>query len=278
MNHRFHTPDPIQLRAEVGRGTLTIDAADEARAQGETRVDVEGPHSDLVEVTQHGDQISVLAPPPRFGFESAGEQSLHVTVVLPTGSDAVLRTGSARTKVTGSLATLAVKSGSGEVEVARLAGQALLETGSGQIRIDVVAGELQAKSGSGDIVLGLVTAPATLSTGSGDVTVQTVEAELVVKTGSGDLTVTHAAADLSMATGSGDVRLTKVQRGRVGVRGASGDVRLGIPGGTPVWTDITTLSGAIRSDLPPTGEPADGQDHVEVRAKTVSGDVVLTQL
>ena len=43
-----------------------------------------------------------------------------------------------------------------------------------------------------------------------------------------------------------------------------------------MWTDISTVSGAIRSNLEGAGEPAEGADHVELRAKTVSGDIVLT--
>jgi len=68
-----------------------------------------------------------------------------------------------------------------------------------------------------------------------------------------------------------------VRRGRVSAKGASGDVVVGIPAGVPVWTDITTVSGRIRLDLQGAGQPEEGQDHVELRARTVSGDVVLTE-
>jgi hypothetical protein len=46
----------------------------------------------------------------------------------------------------------------------------------------------------------------------------------------------------------------------------------------PVWTDIATVSGEIRSNLTGAGKPEDGADHVELRAKTVSGDIVLTEI
>jgi hypothetical protein len=61
-------------------------------------------------------------------------------------------------------------------------------------------------------------------------------------------------------------------------KGASGDVHIGVPAGVPVWTDISTVSGEIRSTLRGAGQPQDGADHVEVRAKVVSGDIVLTQV
>ena len=47
---------------------------------------------------------------------------------------------------------------------------------------------------------------------------------------------------------------------------------------TPNPSDVTTVSGTIRSDLQGAGQPQDGQDHIEVRAKTVSGDIALSEV
>ena len=55
-------------------------------------------------------------------------------------------------------------------------------------------------------------------------------------------------------------------------------MRVGIPAGTPVWTDVNTVTGSIASNLESVGKPVDGQDHVELRATTVSGDVRLVQV
>ena len=44
-----------------------------------------------------------------------------------------------------------------------------------------------------------------------------------------------------------------------------------------MWTDITTASGRISSQVGGAGEPAEGQDFVEVRARTASGDITLEQ-
>ena len=62
------------------------------------------------------------------------------------------------------------------------------------------------------------------------------------------------------------------------MKGASGDVKVGVPAGVPVWTDVSTITGDIRSSLQSAGEPTEGADHVELRAKTVSGDIVVTQV
>ena len=50
------------------------------------------------------------------------------------------------------------------------------------------------------------------------------------------------------------------------------------PRGLPVWTDISTMTGQVRSDLESAGPPADGAPHLEVLARTMSGDVVLTHV
>jgi DUF4097 and DUF4098 domain-containing protein YvlB len=100
----------------------------------------------------------------------------------------------------------------------------------------------------------------------------------VVKTGSGDVKVGDAGTDVTLTTGSGDLVVSTARRGRMTAKGASGDVHVGIPAGVPVWTDISTVSGEIRSSLQGAGQPAEGADHVEVRAKVVSGDIVLTEI
>ena len=126
--------------------------------------------------------------------------------------------------------------------------------------------------------LGRVEAAVAVSTGSGDVEIGSADGPTVVKTGSGDLKVVDARNDVSLTTGSGDLVIGAAQRGRLTAKGASGDVQVGIRAGVPVWTDISTLSGEIRSSLRGAGEPQEGADHVELRAKTVSGDILLTEV
>ena len=45
-----------------------------------------------------------------------------------------------------------------------------------------------------------------------------------------------------------------------------------------MWTDITTVSGSIRSNLRGRRPAPEGEDYIEVRAKTVSGDIVLREV
>ncbi len=65
--------------------------------------------------------------------------------------------------------------------------------------------------------------------------------------------------------------------GKFNAKGASGDVQIGIPAGIPVWTDITTVTGSSTRPRG-AGQPEAGSDYVELRAKTVSGDIQLHEV
>lgn len=266
--HTFDTPGPVQLHVENGSGHIDVTAADVRT----TEVRIEGRTADQVQVVQDHDRISVVAPKNRGLF---GDQKLAMDIVVPTDSRVVLRSGSADVRVTGQVANASVKSGSGDVSIERVAGVGSIDTGSGDVSLSAVDGDLRVRSGSGDINAEHLAATTSISTGSGDIRVGRAGGPVVVKTGSGDLDIAQAEADVTMTTGSGDTVIRHVVRGRVTSKGASGDVRIGVPAGTPVWTDITTLSGAVRSGLEGVGEPEPGADYVEIRATTVSGDVHL---
>ncbi len=271
--HTFESHEPAQLYVEIGKGSVTVDAEDTT----ESTVEVTGPGCDEVLVEQTGRQISVVAPKQRTGFFS-NQNRLDVRVTVPSGSELAVKTGSADITVTGTVGSTELKTGSGEVRVADIDGPALVTTGSGDVDVERCNGELRVKSGSGDVRVGHAASATVVSTGSGDVEIGISTGPVVVKTGSGDLKLAEAHHDVTLASGSGDLVVGTAHRGRFTAKGASGDVRIGIPAGVPVWTDISTVSGSIRSRLESAGEPAEGADHIELRAKTVSGDIVLDQV
>jgi len=270
-DYRFETHQPVNLVVEISKGNVNVRCIE----TDESTVVVEGKHADDVVVEQHGDTITVTEPGRGRIF---GDTTLRVDVVVPERSNPAVRTGSADIQVEGVADHAQLRSGSGDCTVETIEGHLLVETGSGDIRADDVRGNLRIKSGSGDVEVGVVGGNTSISTGSGDVNVENAHGSTVVKTGSGDLTIGAAHGDTSFSTGSGDASIERVERGRLNVKGASGDVSIGVRAGVPVWTDITTVSGTIRSDLQGAGQPQDGQDHIEVRAKTVSGDIALSEV
>lgn len=273
MERTHPTTGPVDLYVELGEGSVHVTAA--ATTSGEARVRVTGDEADQAVVELAEDRVSVVGPRRRAGF-LGGDRSLVVEVAVPAGSRVVVRTGSAGLAVDGPVGPTQLRTGSGDVRVEQLPAPATVETGSGRVDVERTGGELRVKSGSGDVRVGTAGAALSVSTGSGAVTVGRNDAPVAAKTGSGDLVVAEAHDDVTLATGSGDLRIGSALRGRVTVKGASGDVRVGVPAGTPVWTDVSSLTGRVGSRLPGTGAPTEGQDHVEVRARTVSGDVLLT--
>jgi DUF4097 and DUF4098 domain-containing protein YvlB len=277
MQKTFDTPTPTDLYVELGSGDLDLRCDDVVQ----TTVDIVGKDADEVVVEQRGEQIVILAPSKKVGFMVGlynSSTQLRVSVTLPHGSRLTTKLGSADLTASGRLGETRLRSGSGDVRLDEVDGDAQIETGSGGIEIGAVHGELRIKSGSGDIEIAHLGDAAEISTGSGDVEIGRSSQPVQVKSGSGDLRVREAGEDVVLSTASGDLVVDSIRRGQLAAKNVSGDIRVGIPAGIPVWTDISSVTGSVHSDLQGAGQPAEGQDYIELRAKTVSGDVLLQQL
>lgn len=273
MRETFETPRPIELYVELGSGSVDLRAGDLTT----TEVVVEGDGAEDVVVEQRDGTISVVAPPRHAGF-LARPYELTVSVALPLDSALVAKLGSADLTATGRYASARVKSGSGDLQLDELTADTVLQTGSGDIVVGTASGDLRVKTGSGDVRLGRLGASAVVTTGSGDVTLDTAEQATVVKSGSGDVRVKQGQTDLSLTSASGDLEVSRLVHGAVAAKAVSGDVSIGVAPGIPVWTDISCVTGSVRSNLQGAGRPEEGQDYLEIRASTVSGDITLSQL
>lgn len=274
MHRTFATPYPVALFVELRSGDLVVHADDTT----ETVVEVSGQGSEDVIVDQRGKEIVVIAKQGRHGFFGASSHDLSIHVSVPLDSKLSTKLGSADVRTEGRLGEATLKSGSGDVRVQELGGTSLIATGSGDVAVGFVNAALQVKSGSGDVTIERLGGPTQVSTGSGDVRVASAQDTVSVKSGSGKLRVQEALGDVSMGSASGDLVIDVMRRGQLSARNASGDITVGIPAGVPVWTEISSVSGAVRSNLKSAGEPNEGQDFLELRAQTVSGDVYLEQV
>ncbi|MDX6325841.1 MAG: hypothetical protein QOK15_2195 [Nocardioidaceae bacterium] len=272
MHRTYPAEGPQQLFVEIGSGEVSVTTADVDTVE----IEVSGRNAEEVQIEQHRSQVDVIAP-RGVGFRT-GSSSLTVTITAPSGSDLVTKLGSAGIVGRGVFGAVRVTTGSGSVDLDEVVEPSSVKTGSGTIVVRRLHAECDLKTGSGEITVGRSDETARLSSGSGDIEVGQAHGAVSLKSGSGDLVVGTAGSDALLSSGSGDLRIGRMSRGQAQLKNASGDIRLGIPAGTPVWTDITSTTGRVRSTLTPTGAPAEGQDFVEVRAKTVTGDVYLEQL
>lgn len=273
MYQAFATPHPVDLYVELGAGRLTVHAEDVA----ETTVSVEGREAESVSIQQHGTQVLVLAP-KRWTDLLGSFKDLAVTVTVPTGSSLATKLGAADMVATGSIGGARLRSSSGDVHAQAFTGHTVVETASGDVELGDVLGDLRVRAASGDVRLGRGAGTVAVVTASGDVLIGTAEREAVLRTASGEVHVADAQADVRTTTASGDIVIAAVRRGVVNAKTASGDVRVGVPRGVPVWTDVSSVSGTISSTLEGAGQPAEGQDHIEARINTVSGRIHLEQL
>jgi DUF4097 and DUF4098 domain-containing protein YvlB len=113
---------------------------------------------------------------------------------------------------------------------------------------------------------------------SGDIQIGQAQQPLVLNSVSGDVHVREAAASVTSRSVSGDQQIESVVEGEVTAQAVSGDVVIGIRRGSKLWVDANSVSGDTSSELELSGDaPAGDGPLVEVRARTVSGDVRLVR-
>ena len=284
----FETGVPLELDVSVtiGRVEIVLDGDSGARVElrhdrGEQQPWVAGVNSLLSWVGERfGDQLGVdpsgSSPAEavrQSRIEKLGNRlvvsapkawqlrnvALAVKVHAPAGSHVEVRAGAADVTVTGSAGRVDLLTGSGEVKLDRADGSATIRTGSGGVKLGPTLGGLQLRSGSGHVEASSIAGSATLATGTGDVWLGAVSGEVMARTGSGDLSVADAASgSLDLITGSGEVRI-------------------GIRGGTAAEVDLTSSAGRVSSELDVADTAPEGGVKLKVRARTGTGNAVVTR-
>ena len=283
----FETDVPLELDVSVtiGRVEIVLEGDSGARVelrhdQGEQQPWVAGVNNLLSWVGERfGDQLGVdpSASPAEAVRQSRIEKlgnrlvvhapkawqlrnvALAVKVHAPAGSHVEVRAGAADVTVTGSAGRVDLLTGSGEVKLDRADGSATIRTGSGGVKLGPTLGGLQLRSGSGHVEASSIAGSATLATGTGDVWLGAVSGEVMARTGSGDLSVADA--------GSGTLDLIT----------GSGEVRIGIRGGTAAEVDLTSSAGRVSSELDVADTAPEGGVKLKVRARTGTGNAVVTR-
>ena len=101
---------------------------------------------------------------------------------------------------------------------------------------------------------------------------------MTTKGASGDVEIRSIGGPGNVNTVSGDVRIGTADEA-IAVTTVSGDVRVAARPGLALWIDAQSVSGTMQSDLDVdnVSGPAAGEAPVELRIRTVSGDVRITR-
>jgi DUF4097 and DUF4098 domain-containing protein YvlB len=264
QEHSFDAPGRTTVRVEVPAGVLTVETWSEPRVE----VDVAPARGDdrslaaaaetRVSATERGNRQEVAVRSPkresRLGIGWGRGPELAVTVRCPEGSDVDLESQSADLEGRGRLGVVSVRSASGD---------ATLED----------AASVSYTTATGDLAAGVVAEALTVKSASGDVDVRSVGGSVSVNTVSGDVRIGSTTGAVAVRTVSGDVELEAAGAGVV-VGSVSGDVEVAAVPGLLLWIDAQSVSGTMTSELDVGDEPAEpGQEPVELRVRTVSGDV-----
>jgi hypothetical protein len=275
----FDTPEPVEIHIDIAMGDVRIVAADRRDAvvdvhPSDASDDEDRKAAELTRVHHADGHLIVKGPKLRSWLSRRGGGSVDVTLEVPAGSGLHGAAGSADFACDGTL---------GDVRV---------RTGVGHVRLDGVA-SLSVKSGTGDITVDHATGSVEITTASGDVRLREVEGSAVVKNSNGDTWIGVAGGDLrvnsangaivvDLARGTtvaksanGDVRLREVARGSVVLETAMGDVEVGIREGTAAHLDVSAVAGHVLNDLEASTDPGGAGQRVKIRARTTMGDIAI---
>src|SRR5215204_5039813 len=246
MQKTFETSGAVSLDLRIPSGEVIVDATLEGRVELELTADDEESQAlvDAARIDFRGDSLLVDIPSKGRGFSIGfffGRHGITCRVRCPATSSLEARTKSADVSTRGPLGDVAVSTASGDVQVRHAGGDLIVKTASGDIEAGHVSGDLTANTASGDVKLGL------------------------------------AAGESRVVTVSGDQHHEAVSVGNVSTQSVSGDIVIAVRRGSRAYLDCNTLSGDTSSELDMTGEPAADGPLIEIKAKTVSGDIRITR-
>ena len=257
----FPGSDPIDLHVACAAGSVKITAEPTDVTTVVATRRARGDASDAIDdiIVDYADGRLEVSEPERRGLRWHSHE-LHVTIVMPAGSAASIRTASADVTCRGEYGPVDIRSASGAVDVQNVTGTADMTTMSGSLQLLSAAADCQ------------------LQTASGRISVRRAGGDLTARTASGSISIGTAEGSVTVRTASGQVRIGAVRRGQTDVNGVSGDVDVKVVEGTGVYQDLASITGRVTSDLDSaddsTGHGADvpGED-LSLRCRTVSGSI-----
>jgi hypothetical protein len=257
-----HTPGTARLRINIAAGTVEItatettdtvvnieplnraarDVIDSVKERARTLSETE--HEVIVETPDRSRRSRWFGDSPAFRIE----------VTAPSRSLVEVNSASADVTCTGTCGDVNVRSASGDASFPDVEGDVTTKTASGDLSFGRIAGRARLQSVSGDVAVRRPNGSTTATTVSGDVKVDDASDSLALKTVSGDIHVGSSGPDVNVHT-------------------VSGDVEIGVRSGARVWMDLQSTSGETSSDLDISGSRGGGNADVEIRARSVSGDI-----
>lgn len=267
MQKSFDVQGPVELDVRLTSGDIEVDPTAEGRVEIELIAHDEESQrlvdNARIELSPHGHRPTVLVDVPQkkgFSISIFGRSGIECRIRCPHDSGLSVRTKSADISTRGTIGGLNV------------------QTASGDLDIDRVSGGVNVKSASSDFSAREVGGGVNIQTASGDIDLSVARGPINVTSVSGDISIGEAYDNVNANSVSGDQDHGAVMQGVVAAHSVSGDVTIAVRRGSKAFLDCTTVSGDTTSELELTSDaPAGNGPLVEIRAKTVSGDIRITR-
>ncbi len=280
----FDTPGDVRLDIRLGAGEVRVETSEVQQTTvlleplRDNDASTAAIENARLEVRDHGGRHEVVIDVRDRGRGIFRNAQVLVSVSCPEGTSVEAKTGSAEVVGRGRFGSVEVESGSGDVEFEEVSGDARVDAASGDVQLGNVGGGARVNTASGDVQMRSVGGEAKINSASGDVLIRDVGGELSVNSASGDVIVREARGSVRVSTASGDQQIGTVSTGHVELKSASGDLKVGIAEGSTLWVDARSRSGEVRSELPVSELPPEGEGPtVELRANTMSGDITVAR-
>jgi len=267
MQKTFEVQGPVELDVRLASGDIDVDPNTDGRVEIELIAHDEESQrlvdNARIELNPHGHRPTILVDVPQkrgFSISIFGRSGIECRIRCPHDSGLSVRTKSADISARGVLGGLNVQTASGDVD------------------IDRVSGGVNVKSASSDFSAREVTGGVNIQTASGDIDLSVAHGPVNVTSVSGDISIGEAYDNVNANSVSGDQDHGAVMQGIVAAHSVSGDVTIAVRRGSKAFLDCTTVSGDTTSELELSSDaPASDGPLVEIRAKTVSGDIRITR-
>ncbi|MGC0415759.1 DUF4097 family beta strand repeat-containing protein [Embleya sp. AB8] len=275
----FDTPKPIFATIDLVVGVLRISAGDRTDTVVTVRpsdpthnADVQA--AELTTVHYASGRLAVKAPRSKARSFFGRTASVDVTVELPTGSRVEGKAAAADVHAEGRVGEVAFTVAAGDIRLDRT-GALKLNSTAGDVSVAHSVGHTDVSTAAGEIRIGKIDGTAVVRNTTGGISLGAVSGDLRLNTTIGDIAVDRALTTVGAKTISGSVRIGEVVHGAVRLETASGELEVGIREGTAAWLDLNSLAGKVRNSLTSADGPEPTDDTVEVRARTLSGDIVI---
>jgi DUF4097 and DUF4098 domain-containing protein YvlB len=276
----FDTPEPISATIDVVLGDVRVVASDRADTVVEVlptdpsrKADVTAAEVTRVEFGNGKLLVKTSKRWRHFGLTSDGG-SVDVMIELPTGSHVHSDTSMGDFRGEGQLGDCRIRTSMGSIRLDSV-GALNLGTASGAVIVDQVAGPVEANTGAGEVRIGQIAGTGLIKNSNGDTKIAEISQNLRVKAANGDIAVERAHGSVDTRTANGDIRIGEVVRGKVVLESATGELEVGIREGTAAYLDLNAMTGRVHNELDSADAPGEAEASVEVRARTVSGDIVV---